>query len=477
MTSLNDIRSTFIRYFADRGHETVSSGPLVPHNDPTLMFTNSGMVQFKSLFTGKETRDYQRAVTSQKCVRAGGKHNDLENVGHTTRHHTFFEMLGNFSFGDYFKEDAIAFCWDLITREFSVPADRLLATVYAEDDEAHALWKKIAGFGDDRIIRIPTADNFWSMGPVGPCGPCTELFYDYGETIPGGPPGSPDEDGDRFVEIWNLVFMQYEQRDDGTRTDLPSPCIDTGMGLERIGALLQGTNDNYHTDLFRALINASAEITGTEPDGDNTIHHRVIADHLRSTSFLIAEGITPASDGRGYVLRRILRRAIRHVNRLGISEPAIYRLVPVLVRFMGDAFPELQRAEEMISTTIMGEEKRFQSTLGRGLRLLADATQSLESGDSLSGDVAFKLYDTYGFPLDLTQDALRDRAIAVDISEFDATMQRQREQSRKNWTGTGDMEHDQFWYDMHDLHGPSEFLGYETERARGRILALEADGV
>jgi len=476
MTSLNDIRSTFVGYFADRGHEHVASGPLVPRNDATLMFTNSGMVQFKSLFTGKETRDCQRAVTSQKCVRAGGKHNDLENVGYTTRHHTFFEMLGNFSFGDYFKEQAIAYCWDLITQEFGVDPNRLLATVYAEDEEAHGLWKRIAGFSDDRIIRIPTADNFWSMGPVGPCGPCTELFYDYGDSVPGGPPGSADEDGDRFVEIWNLVFMQYEQHEDGSRTDLPSPSIDTGMGLERIGALLQGTNDNYRTDLFTALINASADITGTEPAGNFNVHHRVIADHLRSTAFLIAEGITPASDGRGYVLRRILRRAIRHVNLLGMTEPAIHRLVPVLVRSMGDAFPELARAEEMITATIMGEEKRFQSTLGRGLRLLEEATRSLGPGDSLPGQVAFKLYDTYGFPLDLTQDTLREHQIVIDVAGFDAAMQRQRDQSRQNWMGTDEQEHDAFWYDLHAMHGPSEFLGYETEELQGQILAIAADG-
>ncbi len=477
MTSLSQIRSAFIGYFADRGHEHVASGPLVPRNDATLMFTNSGMVQFKSVFTGKEMRDCPRAVTSQKCVRAGGKHNDLENVGYTARHHTFFEMLGNFSFGDYFKEQAIAYSWDLITREFGITRDRLLATVYAEDDEAYSLWKRIAALPDDRIIRIPTTDNFWSMGPVGPCGPCTELFYDYGESIPGGPPGSVDEDGDRFVEIWNLVFMQYEQHEDGSRSDLPSPSIDTGMGLERIGALLQGTHDTYCTDLFAALIDASADVTGTEPDGAFNVHHRVIADHLRSVAFLIAEGITPASDGRGYVLRRILRRAIRHVNLLGMTDPAIHRLVPILVRAMGDAFPELVRAEGMIADTIMAEEKRFQSTLGRGLRLLADATGSLGAGDSLPGATAFKLYDTYGFPLDLTQDALREHGITVDVAGFEAAMQHQRDQSRQHWTGTGEEDLDAFWYDVREMHGASEFLGYVTEAAQGRIQALAADGV
>ena len=472
MAGLNTIRSTFLEYFADHGHEIVPSGPLVPSNDASLMFANSGMVQFKSLFTGKETRSYTRASTSQKCVRAGGKHNDLENVGYTSRHHTFFEMLGNFSFGDYFKEQAIFYCWDLITRVYGVPADRLLATIYHDDDEAAVLWKKIAGLGDDRIIRISTSDNFWSMGATGPCGPCTELYFDHGDAVQGGPPGSADEDGDRFVEIWNLVFMQFEQHEDGHREHLPRPSIDTGMGLERIGALLQGTNDNYLTDLFQALIMASAQVTGTEPFGTCNLHHRVIADHLRSTSFLIAEGVVPASEGRGYVLRRILRRAIRHVNLLGMSEPAIYRLVSTLVQQMGDAFPELGRAEALITDTIRFEEERFQKTLGRGLRLLGDATANLSEGKSLPGDVAFKLYDTYGFPLDLTQDALRDRGIAVDVAGFEREMQQQRQKSRASWTGTSDVEHDRFWYGVLDRYGPTEFLGYAKERARGQVVAM-----
>lgn len=476
MPSLNDIRATFLDYFGRNGHAVVDSSPLVPRNDPTLMFTNAGMVQFKNVFTGVEHRDYSRAATSQKCVRAGGKHNDLDNVGYTARHHTFFEMLGNFSFGDYFKEEAIPFAWNLITREYGIDPNRLLVTVYHTDDEAALLWKKVAGLDDSRIIRIPTNDNFWMMGPTGPCGPCTEIFYDHGPAIAGGPPGSPEEDGDRFIEIWNLVFMQFEQFADGTRTDLPRPSIDTGMGLERIGALLQGKHDNYDTDLMRSLIEASAHATSQDPDGPGKMHHRVIADHLRSTSFLIADGVMPSNDGRGYVLRRIMRRAMRHAHQLGAHDPLMHRLVPALVRQMGAAYPELGRAQALIEETLRLEETRFRQTLDRGLHLLDDELSRLPDGAVLPGAAAFKLYDTYGFPLDLTQDALREQGRAVDVAGFEAAMAEQKAKARAAWSGSGDTKEAAIWFDLAERHGATEFLGYETETAEGQVLALVAEG-
>ncbi len=472
MPSLNDIRATFLDYFARHGHEVVASSPLVPRNDPTLMFTAAGMVQFKNLFTGVETRDYSRAVTAQKCVRAGGKHNDLDNVGYTARHHTFFEMLGNFSFGDYFKEEAIALAWGLLTEEFGIDPDRLLVTVYHTDEEAVRIWKEVAGLPDDRIIRIATDDNFWSAGPTGPCGPCTEIFYDHGPEIWGGPPGSPEEDGDRFIEIWNLVFMQFEQFADGTRRDLDAQSIDTGMGLERIGALLQGKHDNYDTDLFRALIEASATATGTEPDGPGNVHHRVIADHLRSTSFLIADGVLPANEGRGYVLRRIMRRAMRHAHLLGAADPVMHRLVPELVRQMGQAYPELGHAQRLIEETLLTEETRFRKTLDRGLRMLDDELAKLPEDADLPGETAFKLYDTYGFPLDLTQDALREKGRGVNTEAFDSAMEAQKAQARASWVGSGEQADAAIWFDIADRHGATEFLGYTELTAEAEILAL-----
>jgi len=476
MPGLNDIRSTFLNFFEKNGHEVVESSPLVPRNDPTLMFTNAGMVQFKNLFTGVETRDYLRATTSQKCVRAGGKHNDLDNVGYTARHHTFFEMLGNFSFGDYFKEDAIAFAWDMITKEFGINKDKLLVTVYHDDDEAVNIWKKYAGLPDDRIIRIATSDNFWSMGATGPCGPCTEIFYDHGEHIWGGPPGSPEEDGDRFIEIWNLVFMQYEQFEDGRRENLPKPSIDTGMGLERIGALMQGSHDNYDTDLFKALIEASAHATSVDPYGDKNVHHRVIADHLRSTSFLIADGVLPSNEGRGYVLRRIMRRAMRHAHILGAKDPVMHRLVPELVAQMGQAFPELSHGQTMIEETLLNEETRFRQTLDRGLNLLDAEVAKLPEGADLPGDAAFKLYDTFGFPLDLTQDALREQGRGADVDGFNSAMEKQKAKARAAWSGSGDAADATIWFDLADKNGVSEFLGYDTEIAEGQVLALVSGG-
>ncbi|MCB1366325.1 MAG: alanine--tRNA ligase, partial [Rhodobacteraceae bacterium] len=437
---------------------------------------NSGMVQFKNVFTGVEHRDYTRASTSQKCVRAGGKHNDLDNVGYTARHHTFFEMLGNFSFGDYFKDQAIPYAWDLLTKDFGLNKDRLLVTVYHTDDEAAAIWKKVAGLPDSRIIRIPTNDNFWMMGPTGPCGPCTEIFYDHGDHIWGGPPGSADEDGDRFIEIWNLVFMQFEQFEDGTKKDLAAQSIDTGMGLERIGALLQGKHDNYDTDLMRDLIEASAHATSSDPDGPGKIHHRVIADHLRSTSFLIADGVMPSNEGRGYVLRRIMRRAMRHAHQLGAQDPVMHRLVPALVKQMGQAFPELGRAQTMIAETLLLEETRFKTTLDRGLKLLDEALDDLPEAASLPGDTAFRLYDTYGFPLDLTQDALRERGRAVDVAGFDAAMAEQKAKARAAWSGSGEAGEETIWFEIAEEHGVSEFLGYDTEIAEGQVLALVRDG-
>ncbi|EHS51812.1 alanyl-tRNA synthetase [Rhizobium sp. PDO1-076] len=476
MSGVNDIRSTFLDYFKTNGHEVVSSSPLVPRNDPTLMFTNAGMVQFKNVFTGLEQRPYSRAVTAQKCVRAGGKHNDLDNVGYTARHHTFFEMLGNFSFGDYFKENAIELAWNLITKEFGIDKNRLLVTVYHTDDEAHGLWKKIAGLTDDRIIRIPTSDNFWAMGDTGPCGPCSEIFYDHGDHIWGGPPGSPEEDGDRFIEIWNLVFMQYEQVTKEERVDLPRPSIDTGMGLERVAALLQGKHDNYDIDLFRSLIEASVELTGVKAEGERRASHRVIADHLRSSAFLIADGVLPSNEGRGYVLRRIMRRAMRHAQLLGARDPIIYKLLPVLVQQMGRAYPELARAESLIAETLKLEETRFRKTLERGLSLLSDATTDLSQGDSLDGETVFKLYDTYGFPLDLTQDALRTRGIGVDITGFNDAMQRQKAEARSHWAGSGDKATETIWFELREKHGATEFLGYSSETAEGQIQAIVRDG-
>ena len=474
MQTTNDIRSAFLTYFERHGHRIVESSPLVPRNDPTLLFTNAGMVQFKNVFTGVEARDYSRAVTSQKCVRAGGKHNDLENVGYTARHHTFFEMLGNFSFGDYFKENAIELAWNLVTKEFGLPAEKLLVTVFAEDDQAADLWRRIAGLGDDRIIRIATSDNFWSMGETGPCGPCSEIFFDHGPSIPGGPPGSPDEDGDRFIEIWNLVFMQFEQVSADERVDLPKPSIDTGMGLERIAAVMQGLHDNYDIDLMRALIEASAAAANVDPEGPHAVSHRVIADHLRAASFLIADGVLPSNEGRGYVLRRIMRRAMRHVHILGVKDPMMWRLVPALTGQMGQAFPELTRAESLITETLKLEESRFKETLDRGLRILADETDKLAAGAALPGEIAFRLYDTYGFPLDLTQDILRGQGRGLDQAGFDDAMARQKAAARKAWAGSGEAATDGLWYDLRDQVGASEFLGYETDSAEGEVVALSA---
>ena len=477
MPSLNDIRSSFLNYFGSRDHEVVQSAPLVPQNDPTLLFVNAGMVPFKNIFTGAETRAHPRAASSQKCIRAGGKHNDLDNVGYTARHHTFFEMLGNFSFGDYFKAQAIEHAWTFLTRDLAMPREKLLVTVYAEDDEAHGLWKKIAGLGDDRIIRIATSDNFWSMGDTGPCGPCSEIFYDHGETIPGGPPGSADEDGDRFIEIWNLVFMQYEQFADGSRTALPKPSIDTGMGLERLAAVLQGQHDNYDTDLFRALIAASEDATGVKAEGDRQPSHRVIADHLRSSAFLIADGVGPSNEGRGYVLRRIMRRAMRHAHLLGAAEPLMHRLAPTLVTEMGEAYPELRRAEPVIVETLRQEEERFRRTLGRGMALLDEATAGLQAGGVLAGETAFKLYDTYGFPIDLTQDAVRAKGLTVDLEGFDTAMDRQRQMARENWSGSGDRAATAEWFALRERLGPTAFVGYEQSEIVGEVIALVRDAV
>ena len=475
MTSVNDIRSSFLSYFARNGHEAVASSPLVPRNDPTLMFTNAGMVQFKNVFTGVEKRDYVRATTSQKCVRAGGKHNDLDNVGFTARHHTFFEMLGNFSFGDYFKEHAIELAWNLLTKEWGLPKEKLTATIYQDDDEAMALWKKIAGLPEDRIVRLGAKSNFWQMGDTGPCGPCSEIFYDHGEKYWGGPPGSPEEDGDRFVEIWNLVFMQFEQFADGSRTSLPKPSVDTGSGLERVAAVMQGTNNNYEIDLFKSLVSSTMHATNFNGD-PTTPSLRVISDHVRAMSFLIAEGVLPSNEGRGYVLRRIMRRAMRHATLLGATDPVIHKIVPTLVKEMGQAYPELVRGEQMIEETVRLEEQRFLKTLSRGLVILDEATAGLKQGDMLEGVTAFKLYDTYGFPLDLTQDALRTRGINVDLSGFEDAMARQRAEARKSWAGSGEASEDKVWFAVADQVGPTEFLGYETETAEGVVTALVKGG-
>ena len=476
MSGVNQIRTAFLDFFARHDHELVPSSSLVPHNDPTLMFTNAGMVQFKNAFTGVEKRRRARATSAQKCVRAGGKHNDLDNVGYTARHHTFFEMLGNFSFGDYFKEDAIELAWNLITRELHLPTDRLLVTVYHDDDAAFDLWRKIAGFPDSRIIRINSSDNFWSMGELGPCGPCSEIFYDQGESLAGGPPGSPEQDGDRFLEFWNLVFMQYEQVAPGERVALPRPSIDTGMGLERIAALLQGVASNYETDLFRALTGAVADLTDVPVDGSQAASHRVIADHLRACSFLIADGVTPSNEGRGYVLRRIMRRAMRHAQLLGAADPLMWRLVPTLVAQMGSAYPELHRAEGLIADTLLTEETRFRVTLARGLSILDEETANLSAGARLSGETAFKLYDTYGFPLDLTEDALRPRGIGVDKEVFASAMERQRAEARKAWAGSGETATEAVWYALRERVGATEFLGYDAEKSEGVVTGLIRDG-
>ncbi len=476
MSGVNEIRSTFFDYFAKDGHAIVPSSPLVPRNDPTLMFTNAGMVQFKNVFTGVEKRPYVRAVTAQKCVRAGGKHNDLDNVGYTARHHTFFEMLGNFSFGDYFKDHAIELAWNLVTKVFDLSPNRVVATVYVDDDEAFKLWKKISGLPESKILRIAGADNFWAMGETGPCGPCSEIFYDHGPSIPGGPPGSAEAEGDRFVEIWNLVFMQYEQLAGGKRLDLPRPSIDTGMGIERFAAVLQGTHDNYEIDLFGALIRASVEATGVEAEGAAKASHRVIADHLRASAFLIADGVLPSNEGRGYVLRRIMRRAMRHAQLLGAKEPLMWRLVPVLEREMGQAYPELARAEALITETLKLEETRFRKTLVRGLAILDEASKGLKRGDKLKGETAFTLYDTYGFPLDLTQDALRARGISVDTAAFGTAMERQREKARASWAGSGEAATEAVWFALRERLGATEFLGYETESAEGVVSALVKAG-
>jgi alanyl-tRNA synthetase len=476
MTSTNDIRRGFLDYFGRAGHQVVPSAPLVPQNDPTLMFVNAGMVPFKNVFTGLESRPYVTAASSQKCVRAGGKHNDLDNVGYTARHHTFFEMLGNFSFGAYFKEQAIEHAWTLLTREWGLPADRLTATVYHTDDEAAALWRKIAGLPDHRIIRIPTADNFWAMGDSGPCGPCSEIFYDHGDHIPGGPPGSPDEDGDRFVEIWNLVFMQFTQEDNQIVGDLPKPSIDTGMGLERVAAVLQGVTDNYDTDTFRALIAASTELTHTRAEGEHKASHRVIADHLRAAGFLVADGVLPANEGRGYVLRRIMRRAMRHAHLLGASEPLMHRLVPSLIAEMGAAYPELVRAQPQIEATLAQEETRFRQTLERGLKLLDEATASMRPGDTLAGETAFRLYDTFGFPYDLTEDALRAQGFAVDRAGFETAMAEQKRAARAAWKGSGAKASDDLWFDIVEEAGGTEFTGYTVEEGEGAVVAIVKDG-
>jgi len=476
MTSVNDIRKEFLAYFEGKGHTVVPSSSLVPANDPTLMFTNAGMVPFKNVFTGLEKRPYETAASSQKCVRAGGKHNDLDNVGYTARHHTFFEMLGNFSFGDYFKEKAILYAWDLLTKGFGLSKDRLVATVYHEDEEAYKLWQKISGMPSDRIIRIGAHDNFWAMGDTGPCGPCSEIFYDHGDRLKGGPPGTKHEDGERFVEIWNLVFMQYDQIDGKTRKDLPKPSIDTGMGLERIAAVLQGTHDNYEIDIFKALIAASVNETGVKADGKRAASHRVIADHLRASSFLLADGVTPSNEGRGYVLRRIMRRAMRHGNILGVKEPLLYKLVPALVAEMGQAYPELARAEASITDTLRQEELRFDDALDRGLKELAKEKAGLKKGDVLPGAAAFKLYDTYGFPLDLTQDALKGEGISVDTKGFDAAMEKQKQLARAAWKGSGEHATEEVWFDIHQDVGATEFLGYGTEEAEGLVVALVKGG-
>ncbi|MBP3545718.1 MAG: alanine--tRNA ligase [Alphaproteobacteria bacterium] len=470
--TVNQIRSTFLNYFGKNGHKIIQSSPLVPDNDPTLMFTNSGMVQFKNILAGNETRDYVRAATAQKSVRAGGKHNDLDSVGYDVRHHTFFEMLGNFSFGDYFKEGAILYAWELLTKEFDIPKEKLAVTIYHNDDEAHDLWKKIAGLPEDRIIRIATKDNFWQMGDTGPCGPCSEIFYDHGPEVWGGLPGTPEEDGDRFIEIWNLVFDQFEDLPDGSRVNIKKPSIDTGMGLERIAAILQGVHSNFDIDLFQNLIGSIADLANSDPKGKLQASHNVIADHMRSAAFLIADGVLPSNEGRGYVLRRIMRRAMRHVHMLGVKEPMMYKLLPTLQKEMGEAYPELYRAEALIRETLKTEESKFIKTLEKGLKLLDEETADMSAGDTLNGETAFKLYDTYGFPLDLTQDALKNKDINVDVDGFNTAMERQRAEARKNWAGSGDEGVEKIWFEVFDKLGKSEFLGYSSTKADGEIKAL-----
>ena len=472
MTSVNQIRKTFLDYFAKNGHKVVPSSSLVPDNDPTLMFTNSGMVQFKNVLAGNETRDYTRATTAQKSVRAGGKHNDLDSVGYDVRHHTFFEMLGNFSFGDYFKEGAIPFAWELLTKDFGLPKDKLAVTIYYNDEDAYNLWKKVSGLPDDRIIRISTKDNFWQMGDTGPCGPCSEIFYDHGPEVWGGLPGTPEEDGDRFIEIWNLVFDQFEDLADGSRINLKRPGIDTGMGLERIAAILQGVHSNFDTDMFQHIIKSIADMANTDPNGPLKASHNVIADHLRSICFLIADGVLPSNEGRGYVLRRIMRRAMRHAYMLGVKDPMIYKLLPTLQKEMGEAYPELYTRENLIKETIKIEEERFGRTLDKGLKLLDEEISHLGRGDKLSGETAFKLYDTYGFPLDLTQDALKNKNIEVDTAGFDACMARQKEEARKNWAGSGDTAVEKVWYAVEDKVNPTDFLGYNVTKSDGEIVSL-----
>ncbi|MBA2125160.1 alanine--tRNA ligase [Hyphomicrobium methylovorum] len=485
MAGVSEIRSSFLNYFGKEAHEVVPSSSLVPRNDPTLMFTNAGMVQFKNVFTGQETRSIPRAASSQKCVRAGGKHNDLDNVGYTARHHTFFEMLGNFSFGDYFKDRAIELAWNLLTKDFGLDKNRLLVTVYHTDDDAFAIWKKVAGLPDSKIIRIPTSDNFWQMGDTGPCGPCSEIFFDHGDKIAGGPPGSPDSEGDRFTEIWNLVFMQFEQRAPGDRVDLPRPSIDTGMGLERIAAVLQGKHDNYDIDLFANLIQAirqEAAKAGAPDSGGDVgpdfvrVARRVIADHLRSTSFLIADGVLPSNEGRGYVLRRIMRRAMRYAHQIGCHDPLMHALVPALVREMGDAYPELVNAQPLITETLKLEETKFKKTLDHGLKLLGESSADMKSGAVFPGDVAFKLYDTFGFPLDLTEDALKPRGISVDTAAFETAMKKQKDAARAAWKGSGEAATESLWFEIRDKTGATEFLGYDTETAEGIVTALVAGG-
>lgn len=476
MQSLNQIRETFLKFFEKNGHQIVPSAPLVPHDDPTLLFVNAGMVPFKNRFTGLEKGDYNRATTSQKCVRAGGKHNDLDNVGYTARHHTFFEMLGNFSFGDYFKDDAISFAWDMVTKEFGLPKDRLLVTIYHDDDEAEQIWKKVAGLSDSQIIRIATSDNFWSMGDTGPCGPCSEIFFDHGDKIPGGPPGSADEDGDRFIEIWNLVFMQYDQQKDGTRLKLPAPSIDTGMGLERMAALLQGKHDNYETDLIRGLIENSATLSGTDVDGKHHFSHRILADHLRSSCFLMADGVLPSNEGRGYVLRRIMRRAMRHAHMIGVNDPFMYKLVPSLIKGMGEAYPDLVRAEPLMTENLRLEEESFRKTLSRGLDLLEDATKNISDGGILAGETAFKLYDTYGFPIDLTADILRGKNMTLDQKGFDDAMNNQKAMARASWTGAANAASDDIWFDLKNNKVRTDFTGYTEDQLDTKIIVLIKDG-
>lgn len=474
--TVNQIRSTFLNYFAKNGHKIVPSSSLVPNNDPTLMFTNSGMVQFKNIFTGNEAAPFSRATTSQKSVRAGGKHNDLDSVGYDVRHHTFFEMLGNFSFGDYFKDEAIAYAWELVTKEFGLPKDRLAVTVFHTDEVSRNIWRKVSGLPEDRIIGIKTKDNFWQMGDTGPCGYCSEIFYDHGEHVWGGLPGTPEEDGDRWIEIWNLVFDEFEDLPDGTRIGLKQKCIDTGMGLERISAILQGVHSNYDIDLFQNLIKAIADIANSDPKGPLQSSHNVIADHLRATAFLIADGVLPSNEGRGYVLRRIMRRAMRHTHLLGVDEPMIYKLLPALQKEMGAAYPELYSAEDLIRETIKLEEERFIRTMDKGLKLLDEESANLKEGDILNGETAFKLYDTYGFPLDLTEDALKNRGIKVDVESFDKAMARQKAEARKNWAGSGDAGTEKIWFELQDKLGGSEFLGYTTLKSDCQITALVQNG-